>query len=194
MVIVTRVAWRVDRAKVRIWGFVMHTKRQGLARIFAFALLAAFTVMMSAPRAKAGPAARIDDAVSLTLEQFFQDVPGSRDLVARSSGVLVFPTSDQSGIWFRRRVWRGRACPARQVGRILQYRFGVIRISDRRANAVRGDHIHDARCAGKLPGCGWLEGRRGRVRRPDQHRTWRFRRFGPAYVARSSASSWMRGG
>ena len=67
-------------------------------RALSVALIGALTMLGSVPQAKAGPAAaEIDLAVQDTLEEFFYRVPGSRELVAKSAAVLVFPTVYKAG-------------------------------------------------------------------------------------------------
>jgi len=52
----------------------------------------------SAPRTEASSAARIDADVQATLREFFLQVRGSRELVAKSAAVLVFPSVIKAGI------------------------------------------------------------------------------------------------
>jgi lipid-binding SYLF domain-containing protein len=66
--------------------------------VFALAWLTAFSMIAPAPRAEAASAAEIDADIHATLRQFFRQVHGSRELVAKSSGVLVFPTVIKAGI------------------------------------------------------------------------------------------------
>lgn len=68
------------------------------AMLLAFAWLAAFSTIASAPTAQAGSAGEIDAAAQATMREFFREVRGSRDLVARSAAVLVFPTVIKAGI------------------------------------------------------------------------------------------------
>jgi lipid-binding SYLF domain-containing protein len=65
--------------------------------LLAVAWLSTFAVIASAPRAEAGSAAEIDAAVDATMREFFYQVRGGRELVARSAGVLVFPTIIKAG-------------------------------------------------------------------------------------------------
>ena len=65
--------------------------------VLALTCLAAFTMIASAPRAEARSGDEIDDAAQSTLGDFFDHVHGSRELVARSAGVLVFPTVIKAG-------------------------------------------------------------------------------------------------
>lgn len=65
------------------------------ALTFTLAWLAAFAVF--APSAHAGSAAEIDAAVDDTLQELFYQVRGSRELIGRSAGVLVFPRVYKAG-------------------------------------------------------------------------------------------------
>ena len=75
----------------------MRTTCQRLARTFIFAWLATFTVMAASSKAEAASAAEIDDAVHDTLDTFFDQVGGARELVAKSAAVLVFHTVVKAG-------------------------------------------------------------------------------------------------
>jgi lipid-binding SYLF domain-containing protein len=55
-------------------------------------------IIASAPRAEARSAAQIDDEVEATLIEFFWKVRGSRELFAKSAGVLVFPSVIKAGL------------------------------------------------------------------------------------------------
>jgi lipid-binding SYLF domain-containing protein len=70
---------------------------KGLAAAFAVACLSACALVGFAPNARAASAAQIDDMVSTTLDEFFHQVQGSRELVAKSSGALVFPRVIKAG-------------------------------------------------------------------------------------------------
>jgi lipid-binding SYLF domain-containing protein len=54
-------------------------------------------MIAAASRAEAASAAEIDEAVHYTLDAFFDQVGGSRELVAKSSAVLVFPKVIKAG-------------------------------------------------------------------------------------------------
>jgi lipid-binding SYLF domain-containing protein len=64
------------------------------ARAITFALLATLAVLMPTARSEAGSAAQIDAAVEDTLHR----IRGSRELVAKSTAVLVFPSVIKAGI------------------------------------------------------------------------------------------------
>ena len=67
------------------------------AMAFVLALMASFTAMAPLSKAQAGSGAEIDAAVDSTLQEFFYQVRGSRELIARSAGVLVFPRVYKAG-------------------------------------------------------------------------------------------------
>jgi lipid-binding SYLF domain-containing protein len=67
-------------------------------QMIAFALLAAVAVLVPAARAEAGSAAQIDASVEGTLNEFFHQIRGSRELVNKSAAVLVFPSVIKAGI------------------------------------------------------------------------------------------------
>jgi lipid-binding SYLF domain-containing protein len=67
-------------------------------RAICLALLATFVSIGSTTSVPASSAAQIDAAVAATLRQFFWRVRGSRELVAKSAAVLVFPTVIKAGM------------------------------------------------------------------------------------------------
>jgi lipid-binding SYLF domain-containing protein len=88
------------------------------AMAFVFAWLASFVMMAAAPQARAASAAEIDAAAHDTLKEFFYKVPGSRELVARSAAVLVFPTIIKAGFGFGGEYGEGALI---RKGRTLDY-------------------------------------------------------------------------
>ena len=78
------------------WGIAMRMLCRGRALLLA--LLSTFAIMGSAPRTEASSAARIDADVQATLREFFSQVRGSRELVAKSAAVLVFPSVIKAGM------------------------------------------------------------------------------------------------
>lgn len=66
--------------------------------VCALALLSALAIVGSAARSQAASAARIDADVEATLREFFRHVRGSRELVAKSAAVLVFPSVIKAGM------------------------------------------------------------------------------------------------
>lgn len=67
-------------------------------RAMMLALVTTLALMAGTQSATAGSAAQIDADVRSTLDEFFWRVPGSRELVAKSAAVLVFPTVVKAGI------------------------------------------------------------------------------------------------
>jgi lipid-binding SYLF domain-containing protein len=61
--------------------------------------LATFGNFASAPKAEAASAREIDVTVQDTLEVFFHQIHGSRELLHRAAGVLVFPRVYKAGFW-----------------------------------------------------------------------------------------------
>ena len=68
-------------------------RRAALAGLMV-STLAAFS---SVSEAKAASAAEIDVGVRAALDKFYLKIPGSRDLVSRAAGVLVFPSVVKAG-------------------------------------------------------------------------------------------------
>lgn len=66
------------------------------AIVFAFAWLA---MIASVPRAEAASAGEINAAVHATLGDFYREVRGSHELVAKAAAVLVFPSVYKAGFW-----------------------------------------------------------------------------------------------
>jgi lipid-binding SYLF domain-containing protein len=64
-----------------------------------FAALALLTLVWAASPARAGPR-EIDQAAHQTLERFFYQVGGTRELANRAAGVLVFPSVVKAGFGF----------------------------------------------------------------------------------------------
>ena len=67
-------------------------------RAIVLALFATFAITMPVARTQAGSAAQIDASVEGTLNEFFHQIRGSRELVAKSAAVLVFPTVIKAGM------------------------------------------------------------------------------------------------
>ncbi len=66
-------------------------------QMIVFALLAAVAMLVPAARTEAGSAAQIDASVEGTLNEFFHQIRGSRELVNKSAAVLVFPSVIKAG-------------------------------------------------------------------------------------------------
>ena len=75
----------------------MRKISRNAAMAFILAVMASFTAMAPLSQARAGSAPEIDAAVDAALHEFFYQVRGSRELVARSAGVLVFPRVYKAG-------------------------------------------------------------------------------------------------
>jgi len=67
-------------------------------RPYLAALLSLLLVAAAAPRAHAGSRAEIDAAVNATLNQFYLQVGGARQLAHEAVGILVFPTVVKAGM------------------------------------------------------------------------------------------------
>jgi lipid-binding SYLF domain-containing protein len=66
--------------------------------IAAFALFGAF--LCTSRIAHAGSAGEINAGVNTTLDRFYRQIPGARELASRAAGVLVFPTIVKAGMGF----------------------------------------------------------------------------------------------
>jgi lipid-binding SYLF domain-containing protein len=66
-------------------------------RAFGIALIAAFMLLAANGLAKAASAGEINASVNATLDRFYRQIPGARELSARATGVLVFPTVLKAG-------------------------------------------------------------------------------------------------
>ena len=76
----------------------VRTMRVFQRAVFGAVLVAAaiFASLASAPKAEAS-AAKINANVRATLNQFYRQVPGGRNLARSAAGVLVFPTVIKAG-------------------------------------------------------------------------------------------------
>jgi len=66
-------------------------------KAFGIALIAAFMFLAANGQAKAATAGEIKASVNTTLDRFYRQIPGARELSARAAGVLVFPTVLKAG-------------------------------------------------------------------------------------------------
>jgi len=66
-------------------------------RSLCIALIAALMLLAGQGLAKAASAGEINASVNATLDRFYRQIPGARDLSARAAGVLVFPTVVKAG-------------------------------------------------------------------------------------------------
>ncbi|HVX35105.1 MAG TPA: YSC84-related protein [Hyphomicrobium sp.] len=67
---------------------------------FAVALLALAAVVVASPQGKAASAPEIDAGVDATLDTFFYQVRGARELAHKAVGILVFPSIVKAGFGF----------------------------------------------------------------------------------------------
>lgn len=67
-----------------------------LKQAIAAALLVAAGILTFSAQTDASPA-KINAGVRMTLDQFFRQTPGARELAASAAGVLVFPTVVKAG-------------------------------------------------------------------------------------------------
>jgi lipid-binding SYLF domain-containing protein len=74
----------------------MH-KIVGRRAIFLF-IVTMFALIGTLQRSEAASAGAIDADVNATLNRFYQEVRGSRDLTNRAAGILVFPSVVKAGI------------------------------------------------------------------------------------------------
>jgi lipid-binding SYLF domain-containing protein len=72
-------------------------KMQTIQRVVSVALIAFAAIALVAPRAEAS-AAKINADVRASLDQFFRQTPGARELANNAAGVLVFPTVVKAGL------------------------------------------------------------------------------------------------
>jgi lipid-binding SYLF domain-containing protein len=70
---------------------------QMTGKAFGIALIAAFMLLAANGLAKAATAGEINASVNATLDRFYRQIPGARELSARATGVLVFPTVLKAG-------------------------------------------------------------------------------------------------
>src|SRR6202163_4290597 len=60
-------------------------------------LIVALALLAGNGPSKAGSAGEINAGVSATLDRFYRQVPGARELGARAAAILVFPTIVKAG-------------------------------------------------------------------------------------------------
>jgi lipid-binding SYLF domain-containing protein len=70
---------------------------QMTGKAFGITLIAAFMLLAANGLAKAATAGEINASVNATLDRFYRQIPGARELSARATGVLVFPTVLKAG-------------------------------------------------------------------------------------------------
>jgi lipid-binding SYLF domain-containing protein len=71
-----------------------------LIRSFCLAALAASIVLVSSSGQAKASAAAINEDIRITMQRFFAQTPGARDLAYKAAGVLVFPTVVKAGFGF----------------------------------------------------------------------------------------------
>ena len=89
------------------------------------AFLALAAVLVASPQVKAASAPDIDAGVDATLDTFFYQVRGARELAHKAVGILVFPSIVKAGFGFggecgegalrRFRAYRGERFRSRHV-------------------------------------------------------------------------------
>jgi len=65
--------------------------------LLSLALLCVFTLIAAPPSASAGSAYEIDVGVDETLDRFFYNIGGARELAHKAVGILVFPSVVKAG-------------------------------------------------------------------------------------------------
>src|SRR5262249_31081467 len=70
---------------------------QMTGKAFGIAVIAAFMLLAANGLAKAATAGEINASVNATLDRFYRQIPGARELSARATGGLVFPTVLKAG-------------------------------------------------------------------------------------------------
>src|SRR5271170_6547916 len=69
----------------------------GHGKAFCIALIAALALLAGNAPGRAADAREINASVNTTLDRFYRQIPGARELSARAAGVLVFPTIIKAG-------------------------------------------------------------------------------------------------
>ncbi len=75
----------------------------------------------------------IDASVDGTMSRLFTTVKGSRELVSKARGVLVFPSVLQAGFIVGGQYGEGALRVGGSIGRLLQHDFRLVRPAGRRA-------------------------------------------------------------
>jgi lipid-binding SYLF domain-containing protein len=63
-------------------------------------LIAVIALLGGIGLGKAGSAGEINAGVNATLDRFYRQIPGARELASRAAGILVFPTIVKAGFGF----------------------------------------------------------------------------------------------
>jgi lipid-binding SYLF domain-containing protein len=69
----------------------------GHGKAFCIAMIAALALLAGNAPGRAADAREINAAVNATLDRFYRQIPGAREVSARATGVLVFPTIIKAG-------------------------------------------------------------------------------------------------
>jgi lipid-binding SYLF domain-containing protein len=69
----------------------------GHVKAFCIAIIAALALLEGNAPGRAADAREINASVNATLDRFYRQIPGARELSARATGVLVFPTIIKAG-------------------------------------------------------------------------------------------------
>jgi lipid-binding SYLF domain-containing protein len=104
-------------------------------KAFGIALIAAFMLLAANGLAKAASAGEINASVNATLDRFYRQIPGARELSARATGVLVFPTVLKAGFG---------------VGG--EYGEGAMRVGGRRSDTTSRSRRRSASSSGRRRG------------------------------------------
>lgn len=72
----------------------------GYGKSIRIVLIAALVLLGGMWRCHAGSAGDINAGVSATLDRFYRQIPGARELASKASGILVFPTIVKAGMGF----------------------------------------------------------------------------------------------
>ena len=76
----------------------MHRICRRIAATLILAWLAGFAVIVAPPTAQADSRAAIDAAIDETLREFYWQVRGGKEIIAKAAGVLVFPKVYKAGV------------------------------------------------------------------------------------------------
>ncbi len=66
-------------------------------KLASLALLCLLAIVVAAPAAKAASAGEIEAGVNATLDRFYRNIGGARELAQKAVGVLVFPSVVKAG-------------------------------------------------------------------------------------------------
>jgi lipid-binding SYLF domain-containing protein len=69
----------------------------GHGKAFCIAMFTALALLAGNAPGRAADAREINAGVNATLDRFYRQIPGAREVSARATGVLVFPTIIKAG-------------------------------------------------------------------------------------------------